>query len=371
MFRTLDRYLVREIVMPLFLGLAVLTFILEIPPILTQAEQFISKGVEWSIVIRALGLLLPQALCLTIPMAVLLGILVGFGRLSADREFVAMQACGVSLMRLARPVLLVAGLGTVATAYETIVALPDANQSYREIVYVVMATRVESKVSPRVFFQDFPDKVIYVRELPPEGGWRDVFVADTARPNETTVYFARQGRIRLDEKKKLVQLELLHGTSHTTHTDKPDDYEEATFESSIITLDPNQVFKLPPEKGAREMTYAELRETIAQAAVRKDPAYEARFMIQQKTSLPMACPILALIGLALGASNPQAGKLGNFVIGIAVIFVYYVLLWGARAVAIGGRFSPEWAPWTPNIVMGIGGLALLALGIRSQDRPAA
>jgi len=71
MFRILDRYLVREIVMPFFLGLAVLTFILEIPPILTQAEQFISKGVEWSIVLRALASLLPQALCLTIPMAVL------------------------------------------------------------------------------------------------------------------------------------------------------------------------------------------------------------------------------------------------------------------------------------------------------------
>ena len=90
-----------------------------------------------------------------------------------------------------------------------------------------MATRVESNVRPRVFFQDFPDKVIYVRELPPEGGWRDVFVADTSRPTETTVYFAREGRIRLDREKRLVQLELLDGTSHTTHTDKPDDYEEA------------------------------------------------------------------------------------------------------------------------------------------------
>lgn len=369
MFRILDRYLVREIVTPFFLGLAILTFILEIPPILTQAEQFISRGVEWSIVIRVLGLLLPQALCLTIPMAVLLGILVGFGRLSADREFVAMQACGVSLMRLARPVLLVAGLGTIATAYETIVALPDANQSYREIVYVVMATRVESNVRPRVFFQEFPDKVIYVRELPPEGGWRDVFVADTARGNETTVYFAKQGRIRLDQKKKLVQLELLHGTSHTTHTDKPDDYEETSFESSIITLDPNQVFKLPPEKGAREMNYAELRDAIAEASKRKDPAYEARFMIQQKTSLPMACPILALIGLALGATNRKGGKLGSFVIGIAVIFVYYVLLWGARAAAMGGRFSPEWAPWIPNVVMGVGGLVMFAWRARLGDQP--
>jgi len=68
-----------------------------------------------------------------------------------------------------------------------------------------------------------------------------------------------------------------------------------------------------------------------------------------------------MIGLALGASNRKDGKLGSFVIGIAVIFVYYVLLWGARATAMGGRFSPEWAPWIPNIVMGLGGL-VMALG---------
>jgi len=49
---------------------------------------------------------------------------------------VGMQACGVSVTRLARPVLLVAAIGTAATAYETIVALPDANQKYREIVFV-------------------------------------------------------------------------------------------------------------------------------------------------------------------------------------------------------------------------------------------
>src|SRR6188474_2763925 len=166
MLRILDRYLVREIAVPFALGLTVLTFILILPPILVAGEDFISKGVEWSIVARAMATLLPQALCLTIPMAVLLGILIGFSRLSADREFVAMQSCGISLVRLARPILLVAGLGTAATAYETIVALPDANQTFREIVFVLLATRVESNVKPRVFFQEFQDKVIYVRDLP-------------------------------------------------------------------------------------------------------------------------------------------------------------------------------------------------------------
>ncbi|HUR35832.1 MAG TPA: LptF/LptG family permease [Vicinamibacterales bacterium] len=369
MLRILDRYLVREIALPLTLALTVLTFVLVLPPILTAGEEFISKGVEWSIVARAMATLLPSALSLTIPMAVLMGILVGFGRLSGDREFVAMQACGVSLTRLVRPVALVAALGTVATAYEIIVALPNANQSYREIVYVLLATRVENNVKPRVFYEDFPNKVIYVRDLPTTGGWTDVFLADTSQPGETAVYFAQDGRIRLDEKNKIVQLELRNGTSHITHVDNPDAYEGNAFDSVLITLDPQTVFKKPPAKGAPEMTIAELRSEIADAATRNDPAYGARFMLQQKFSLPMTCPILALIALALGASNRKDGKLASFAIGMGVIFVYYVLLWGARAAAMGGRFSPEFAPWLPNVVMG--GLALLMFGWRSRwaDQP--
>jgi len=369
MLRILDRYLLREIALPFLLGLTILTFILVLPPILVAGEEFISKGVEWSIVARAMATLLPQALSLTIPMAVLLGILVGFGRLSADREFVAMQACGVSLARLLRPVLLIAVLGTAATAYEIIVALPNANQAYRDIVFVLLATRVENNVKPRVFYEDFPNKTIYVQDVPAGGGWKDVFLADTSRPGETTVYFAKQGRIRLDSAKRIVQLELLDVTSHTTRVDSGDSYQANVVGSTLISLDPDTVFKRPLPKGAPEMTIAELKAEIAEAGTRRDPAYNARFMLQQKFSLPITCPILALIGLALGASNRKDGKLASFAIGMGVIFAYYVLLWGARAAAMGGRFSPELAPWLPNIVMGTVALVMYAWRTRSADQP--
>src|SRR4051812_14112929 len=369
MFRTLDRYLVREIALPFVISLTVLTFILEIPPILLQAEDLIAKGVEWATVARVLLTLLPQALGLTIPMSVLLGILIGFGRLSSDREFVAIQACGVSLIRLARPVLLVAALATAATAYEMIVALPNANQTFREIVFVTMAQSVEQNVKPRVFYEGFPDKTIYVRDLPPGGGWREVFLADTSRPNDTTVYFAREGRIHLDREHRIVQLELREGSSHTTHADKPDDYEQTAFDSILITLDPSTVFRRPPPPGAREMTIRELRQEVAQARERNQPAYDARFMIQQKFTLPLACPVLALIGLALGATSRKDGRLASFAIGIGVIFIYYVLLWGARAAAIGGRMTPELAPWVPIIVMGSAGVVMNLWRARSADLP--
>src|SRR5436305_11383422 len=102
MLKTLDRYVIREILLPLVISLIVLTFILMVPTILREAEALIAKGVEWSVIGRVLLTLLPSSLGLTIPMSVLLGILIGFGRLSGDREFVALQACGISPYRLLR-----------------------------------------------------------------------------------------------------------------------------------------------------------------------------------------------------------------------------------------------------------------------------
>ena len=133
--RIIDRYVIREVLWPFVLGLLVFTFMLIIPLLIEYAESFISKGVAIPVVLRAMGTLLPQALALTIPMSLLLGLLVAFGRLSADREFVAMQACGVSLMRLMRPVGLLSFLGWAATTYIYLVAAPDANQRFREITF--------------------------------------------------------------------------------------------------------------------------------------------------------------------------------------------------------------------------------------------
>ena len=140
MFKILDRYVVREVLPPFFLGLVVLTFLLQMPPMLDYGEQFIEKGVPWPTVVHLLATLIPQALALTIPMALLLGILVALGRMSADREFVAMQACGISIFRLVRPMLWLSIPATMATLYVMIVLIPDQNQAFREITFRFLAS---------------------------------------------------------------------------------------------------------------------------------------------------------------------------------------------------------------------------------------
>ncbi len=369
MVKILDRYLVREIAVPFVISLVVLTFVLMIPPIVLRAQELIATGVEVRVVAQAVMLLAPQALCYTIPMSVLFGILVGFGRLSGDREFVTMQACGVSLMRLLRPVAFVALLGTAATAYAIIVALPGSNQAFRTIVANMMEERIDSTLTPRVFFDDFPHRVIYVRDLPPGGGWRDVFLGDQSEAGFTTIYLAREGRIRLDREKQLVQLELIDGTSHRTSIVNQDTYEPTEFERLSINFDPSTVFQPDPAPGTAEMTIAQLRRNIAEETARGGQAFSQRFMIHYKFALPLSCPILALVGLALGASNHRGGRLASFVFGFGVILVNYVLLYLPRAIALGGRLSPEVAAWIPNIVMSIAAVGLMAWRIRAGDQP--
>src|SRR5690349_3674989 len=150
--KTIDRYLIREILPPLFLSLVIFTFILAIPPVMEQLEALISKGVSWGTAATILVTLLPQALGLTIPMALLVGLLIGLGRMSGDREAVALLACGVSPYRLLRPVLFLGVVFGLAHLYVMIWAIPDANQTFRQLSYDVISKKVENDVRPQVFF---------------------------------------------------------------------------------------------------------------------------------------------------------------------------------------------------------------------------
>ena len=127
--RIIDRYVIRQVLWPLFIGLLIFTFILIIPYLIQIAEELVAKGVSATVIVRVMTTLLPMALGVTIPMSLLLGLLIGFGRLSTDREFVALQACGVSLMRLLRPVALLSITGWAATSYVLLEAIPSANQT--------------------------------------------------------------------------------------------------------------------------------------------------------------------------------------------------------------------------------------------------
>jgi lipopolysaccharide export LptBFGC system permease protein LptF len=369
--KVLDRYLVREIVPPLAIALVGLTFALMMPPILHEGERLVEKGCRLdddpsrAVDARAAGALRHDSDGAALRHPVRARTALG------DREFVALQACGVSVFRIFQPIVFLSVLAAAATAYETIVALPAANQTYREITLNVIASWADSDIKPRVFFQNFPNRVLYVRDVQPGGGWRDVFLADDTQPDQTTVYLAERGRLVIDREKEKVELVLDKATRHTTYPSRPDDYDVSSYETLSIDMDRDTVFPKTkgPLKGDNEMTIKELRAAAAANEARGAPSYSQRYTIQQKFSLPAACFVLALIGVSLGATNRKDGKLGSFALGFGVVFVYYILLYTSRAFAMGGRLQPTLAPWLVNIVLFVAGLALVFWRAGAADQP--
>ena len=358
MFTLFDRYLIREIARPLLLALLVFTFILMVPPLMDVAEELIAKGVPFSTIARIMLTLIPQALGITIPMSFLVGLLVALGRLEADREIVVLQACGVSLSRLLRPILSLATIAALATAYVLVVTLPNANQSFRELTYSIIALRAQDEVKARVFYEDFPNVILYVRDAPlGSSEWTDVFVADTRNPDRPDIFLAERGRMLINSKDRRVGILLENGAQHQVAPDRPEEHEVYEFERMVMSLDPETVFpRVGPQRGYPELTLTELR---AEAIRMKDAGLSPHRPIMElhrKFSIPTACFVFALIGLAFGVRGRKDGKLPSFAIGIAFIFAYYVFMYLAEAGAKGSVISPHLAMWIPNLALGIPGL---------------
>jgi LPS export ABC transporter permease LptF/LPS export ABC transporter permease LptG len=366
--RIIDRYVIRQVLLPFCMGVLVFTFVFIIRALIEYVEPLVAKGVSAPILARVLATLIPQALALSIPMSLLLGLLVAFGRLSGDREFVAMQACGVSLKRLLYPVGLCSVLGWAVTSYVMLVAVPASNQTFREITFNILATRAEGEVKPRVFFNDFPGLTLYVRDVPTSRcGWNGVFIADS-RPNfPQAIYVARCGRVLLDRRAQTVELMLENGSRHTMDGDE---YQVFRFAEQRLRVDPSTVFQSSgPLKGDAEMTIAELRERIRQNEADGVSTHNQRMAIHRKFAIPVACLVFGVIGLALGATNRRDGALGSFGLGLVVVFAYYIPLYLFPAMTKGGHLPPWLAVWLPNILLGFVAVVLLAWRNRVADQP--
>jgi LPS export ABC transporter permease LptG/LPS export ABC transporter permease LptF len=364
MFRILDRYIVLEIGPNFVLGLAVFSFVLLLNEILRLARILITQSAGLANILAILANLLPSVLCLTIPMAVLLGILLALGRMSADSEIVALRASGVSLYRLLVPVLVAAALGWGLSSYLMIQVLPDSNQRVRQRLFQILTTKARTDIRPRVFYDNlFPGKVLLVLDIPTGSEtWENVFLAELGDPAAPRITLAAKGQLLIDSEKRTVTLLFDDGETHAVSYADPENYDLQQWRQTSVPIQADPFF--PPEdldvpRGAREMHIPELAEKYRQTSL---PVYLVE--IHKKFSIPFACFVFGVVGLALGITNQKGGRSWGFVVSIAVIFVYYVFIQLGDGVAKQGRLPPLVAMWSSNALLAIAGWLVLARNAR-------
>jgi LPS export ABC transporter permease LptF/LPS export ABC transporter permease LptG len=370
--RKLDRYLLTEILGPLGLGFLVYTFILLLRFLFASAEMIIRRGLPVSIVGRLLLLTLPNIVVLTLPMSLLFGTLIAVGRLSSDSELIAMRASGVSLLTLYRPILLLSSVLTLLNALLMVYVLPWGNHSLQMLKLEITTQTVSQQVEPRVFYEEWEGKVVYVFEVP-QGGkrWKGVFLAEAIPSSEKNqITTADWGEVLVDQAGERVVLRLFNATQHKVDLDSPDRYEISRHRRLDLVLDDQfttgQKAKISASKGIRELNLQELRDLERDPGVDAEQRNLARVEIHKKFAIPVACMVFGLFALPLGINNRRGGKASGFAVSIGVLILYYLLLNNGEEAARFGKIPAWLAMWSPNILLATLGLFLLVR--RNRDK---
>jgi LPS export ABC transporter permease LptG/LPS export ABC transporter permease LptF len=368
--RRLDRYVFTEVLGPFGLGLLVYTSILWLQFLFQSAELIIRRGLPAATVGQMLLLSLPNILALSLPMAILFGVLVAVGRLSSDSEIIALRASGLSLRSLYRPLLAFGAAGAVATGAIMIWLLPWANHTLTVLRVRAVTQSAARAVEPRVFSSDqWADRVLYVFATAGDT-WRGVFVADALPATDTEVIVAERGRLTVDATGERVTLHLERAETHSIDLARPDKYElsrsresQQTLQDSLFT---QEMEKAASRKSDRSMTLSELAALSRDVRATRERRDAGAVELQKKFAIPVACLVFAALGLPLGVTNRRGGRSSGFALSIGVIVVYYVLLNNGEKAARFGELSPLIAAWGPNLLFAVAAIA--ALIRRDRDR---
>jgi lipopolysaccharide export LptBFGC system permease protein LptF len=163
--RILDRYIVREIFRHAFLGLVVFTFVFFVPRLVQLMALFVRHTGSGGQIAELFLSVFPSVFTFTVPMAILIGVLLGLGRMSADSEIIALTALGIGRRRILLPVGVLAATGAAVTLAMTLWLGPIALHTFRSLEAELLTSQLNFQVQPRVFDERFPRLVLYVNDI--------------------------------------------------------------------------------------------------------------------------------------------------------------------------------------------------------------
>ncbi|MBI3001168.1 MAG: LPS export ABC transporter permease LptF [Deltaproteobacteria bacterium] len=357
MKRTLERYILSEILPPFLIGLLAFTVILLTARILRLVELVVTRGLPLLRIMKLLGLILPTFLELTLPMALLLGIFLGLTRLSNDQEILALKASGISPFYLLRPVGLLALLVSLITFLTAAWLRPHALLAVKKELYDIAKTHIASGLKERVFNDDFPNVLIYVEELvPPGNSSQGVLIVDRRNPAREMIIFAKVALILPDEESKTVSLKLLDGTVYERERNRPG-FSQTHFNIYHFKLDLEEAFSptQKKERGPREMSLRRLVKTIFLKREQGLQATDEIVEYHQRLSLALAPLVLSLLGLSFVLMPTRARATRSWGLSVCLFWflAYYALLSLGKALAERQILPPAPALWLPTVVLGL------------------
>lgn len=353
--RILDRYIVREVFRHAFLGLVVFTFVFFVPRLVGLMELFVRHAGSSAQILKLFFCIFPSVFVFTLPMATLIGVLLGLGRMSADSEIIALTAVGIGRRRILLPVGVLAGAGALLTLAMTAWLGPAALRIFNATKAELISSQISFQVQPRVFDERFPKMVLYVNDVAAGGTqWRGVFLAEAGGESGSRLTLAESAIVIAEPKQGKLELHLQGGTTHEFSRADANRYAVTAFGQSDWPIEASELVSAQPRQ--RSNPERSMKELLAQNGT---GWREARVELYTRLTFPVACLVFALVAVPLGAQPRRGGRAAGSLLAVVLIASYYLLLIMGAGLARQGTVSPAAGVWMANVILAVLGLTLL------------
>ena len=394
----LDRHLFRAVLTTCLAAMGLFGFLFMLENVIRDLLGLVLAGqIGLATFGRLTFLLVPFVISFALPLGLLTGVLLALGRLSADAEITAMRAAGLGIRRIARPILVLAVLGTAAAFKVNFDSMPWARVTYhKELADAVRANPVKMLV-PGTFVRDFPGIVVYVgsKDGP---DLRDIWLWRLDGHRRASQFLrADSGRVTYDDLSNELVLTLGRTRAEDLNQADPEDFASpapiGSFErSDPIRLSLDRFFGRPSVRRKLQwMTYGELGaeqarleaearsawaalpppQSPARPAAREHArdldraAMKVAMTTAEKANLALAVFSFALVGIPLGIRVSRKETSANLALAAAMALGYYLLTTMVGWLDPHPEYRPDLLLWVPNLVfLSVGGWLMATIDRR-------
>ncbi len=191
----LDRYILRQAAGAFLLVLGILTAVVWLTSALKELNLVTGQGQTFAIFFTITGLALPMLMSYIAPFALFIALVFVLNKLNSDSELVIMTASGMSQLRFARPLMILALMITLISWVMSLFVVPGTLRQLRHYIHQVEADVISNVLLPGKFTPVEPNLVFHIRDRSVSGALLGIFMDDRRDPKLHMTYLATQGLI--------------------------------------------------------------------------------------------------------------------------------------------------------------------------------
>jgi lipopolysaccharide export system permease protein len=361
--RLLYTYLINQVLAPFYASLLILTSILFLSKLIPILDIILDYNIGLGDFIRLYAYFTPQLLLFALPMASMMGVVLGTTHINNENELMVLKASGISLYKMLPPIMLVALSTAILTGLFSVYLIPAGNRAKVELAFQLAKEKIERAMHEKHFSESLGDIVLYADHIDQKTGtWNGVYISDMRDPRHPVTIISENGKIAADSAGGTFSISLHKGVLNRSTSDAAQtiDFERYSMKLPLETPTTNPLARA----GKSTMLQSELLAEADRLGKKSQAAASYLNEFHKRLALPVSCFILTLLGFPLGFLSGPRYKTIGIPLGLAIFILYYVSLTGAKTVSESLLMPAAIAMWLPNLIF----LILTVLLIQSVAR---